>query len=104
MQMHGWIIPLAICALFVIYITYIMLYMYISLKCKIICIFQEGASPLVLAVSGGHSTCVEHLLSAPGIDVNIKDMVSVTIEYMSFPVCIHLCLQMYVNKWQRFIL
>ena len=29
-----------------------------------------------LAARGGHTTCVEHLLSTPGIDVNIKNRVS----------------------------
>ena len=31
---------------------------------------------LHFAAMGGHTTCVEHLLSTPGIDVNIKDEVS----------------------------
>ena len=33
------------------------------------------------AVMGGHSICVERLLSTPGIDVNIKDEVSWSTEY-----------------------
>ena len=37
---------------------------------------QNYNTPLHLAVNGGHTTCVEHLLSTPGIDVNIKDLVS----------------------------
>ena len=37
---------------------------------------QYGQTPLHLAARGGHTTCVEHLLSTPGIDVNIKDGVS----------------------------
>ena len=37
---------------------------------------QLGHTPLHLAAWGGHTTCVEHLLSTPGIDVNIKDRVS----------------------------
>ena len=37
---------------------------------------QEGYTPLLLAAREGHSTCVERLLSTPGIDVNIKDRVS----------------------------
>ena len=37
---------------------------------------QEGYTPLHYAARGGHTTCVEHLLSTPGIDVNIKDEVS----------------------------
>ena len=46
--------------------------------------FQCGDSPLHLAAMEGHTTCVECLLSTPGIDVNIKDMVSFSIEcYLS---------------------
>ena len=37
---------------------------------------QDGDTPLHYAAWGDHTTCVEHLLSAPGIDVNIKDRVS----------------------------
>ena len=33
-------------------------------------------TPLHHAATGGHTTCMECLLSAPGVDVNIKDMVS----------------------------
>ena len=36
---------------------------------------QNGNTPLHLAARGGHTTCVEHLLSIPGIVVNIKDEV-----------------------------
>ena len=38
--------------------------------------FQDGDTPLHLATLGGHASCVEHLLSKPGIDVNFKGMVS----------------------------
>ena len=37
---------------------------------------EEGYTPLHFAAKGGHTKCVEHLLSTPGIDVNIKDGVS----------------------------
>ena len=37
---------------------------------------QYGYTPLHIAAEGGHTTCVEHLLSTPGINVNIKDYVS----------------------------
>ena len=37
---------------------------------------QEGYTPLHLAARRGHTTCVEHLLSTPGINVNIRDEVS----------------------------
>ena len=42
---------------------------------------QDGNTPLHLAASGGHTTCVEHLLSTPGIDVKIKNGVSGSNEY-----------------------
>ena len=42
---------------------------------------QEGYTPLHLVAIGGHTTCVEHLLSTPGIVVNNKDIrVSCSIE------------------------
>ena len=34
------------------------------------------STPLHHAAREGHTTCVERLLSTPGIDVNIKDVVS----------------------------
>ena len=37
---------------------------------------QVHNTPLHLAAEEGHTTCVEHLLSTPGIDVNFKDRVS----------------------------
>ena len=39
---------------------------------------QDGdtCTPLHIAAKRGHTTCVEHLLSTPGIDVNIKNRVS----------------------------
>ena len=41
---------------------------------------QGGYTPLHYAARGGHTTCVECLLSTPGIDVNIKAGVSWSIE------------------------
>ena len=37
---------------------------------------QFGSTALHLAARGGHTACVEGLLSTPGIGVNIKDWVS----------------------------
>ena len=37
---------------------------------------QGGYTPLHLAIWEGHTTCVESLLSTPGIDVNIGNKVS----------------------------
>ena len=45
---------------------------------------QFGYAPLHWAARGGHTTCVEHFLSTPGIDVSIKDEVSWSIMYFSF--------------------
>ena len=42
---------------------------------------QAGYTPLHCAAEGGHTTCVEHLLSTPGIDVNIMTGVSWSTEY-----------------------
>ena len=42
---------------------------------------QWGAIPLHYAAKEGHTTCVERLLSTPGIDVNIKDGVSCRIYH-----------------------
>ena len=41
-----------------------------------------GDTPLHLAAKGGHSICVEHLLSTPGIDMNIKNVVSWSTKYL----------------------
>ena len=40
----------------------------------------QCGTPLHCAAKGGHATCVEHLLSTPGIDVNIKNGVSWSTE------------------------
>ena len=45
---------------------------------------QCGLTPLHFAAEEGHTTCVEHLISTPGIDVNIKyevEWVSYCIEH-----------------------
>ena len=41
---------------------------------------QGGYASLHEAAKGGHSTIVKHLLSTPGIDVNIKGKVSWSTE------------------------
>ena len=43
---------------------------------ELLYLLQGGCTPLHHAANGGHAMCVERLLSAPGIDVNIKDRVS----------------------------
>ena len=49
---------------------------------KLLYPLQDGYTPLYLAACGGHTTCVERLLSTPGIDVNInyKEKVSWPVE------------------------
>ena len=49
---------------------------------------QGGCTPLHLAAIRGHTTCVELLLSTPGIDVNIKDEVSWFIECCCTVLCL----------------
>ena len=44
---------------------------------------QNGDTPLHLSARRGYTTCVECLLSTPGIDVNIKNGVSQSIESFS---------------------
>ena len=53
-------------------------HMYIvpTILSKLLYPLQYGDTPLHYAAKGGHITCVEHLLSTPGIDVNIQDKVS----------------------------
>ena len=43
---------------------------------ELLCPLQDGDTPLHLALRKGHITCVERLLSTPGINVNIEDRVS----------------------------
>ena len=40
----------------------------------------DSCTALHLAIRGGHISYVERLLSIPGIDVNIKDMVGCSVE------------------------
>ena len=42
---------------------------------------QFGNTPLHLAAEGGHTTCMEHLLSTHGINVKIKTEVSWSTEH-----------------------
>ena len=47
---------------------------------------QRAYTPLDLAAMGGHTTCVERLLSTPGIEVEINAWVSWSIEYLCMTV------------------
>ena len=55
-----------------VFIVHVHVYLYVHVLCPL----QDDNTPLYLAVRGGHTTCVEQLLSTPGIDVNIKGEVS----------------------------
>ena len=50
------------------------------LICLVTCLFnlpfQNGDTPLHLAARGGHTNCMESLLTTADINVNIQDMVS----------------------------
>ena len=59
------------------------MYMYIpTMLTELLYLLQIGdTTPLHYAAEGGHTTCVERLLSTPGIDVNTEDRVSCSTEY-----------------------
>ena len=60
--------------------------------------FQRGGyTPLHLAAEGGHTTCVEHLLSTPGIDVNIQNKVSWSINGQVIMICMVLNTILYMD-------
>ena len=52
------------------------MYIVLNILTELLYSLQEGNTPLHLAAMGGHTTCVECLLSTPGIDVNIQNVVS----------------------------
>ena len=63
------------------HMLHVHVYIVATMLAELLYPLQDGDTPLHLATSGGHTTCVVHLLSTPGIDVNIKDMVSCFTEY-----------------------
>ena len=48
---------------------------------ELLYLLQDNETPLHLAAWKGDTTCVERLLSTPGIEVNIMDRVSWSTEY-----------------------
>ena len=48
---------------------------------ELLCPLQGGITPLHNAAIRDHTTCLERLISAPGIDVNIQTEVSWSIEF-----------------------
>ena len=64
------------------YLHVLYMYAYIVLT-ELLYPLQDGDTPLHYAAKGGHTTCLEHLLSTPGtcINVNIKNNVSWSTGY-----------------------
>ena len=65
-------------------------------------ILQNGFTPLHCAAMGGHTTCVEHLLSTPGIDVNIKNKVNTSNEYYLRNVFMYMYMFMYYVHYTHY--
>ena len=61
-------------------VLHVHVYIVPTMLTELLYTLQYGGTPLHFAAKGGHTTCVEHLLSAPGFDVNIKNRVSWSIE------------------------
>ena len=66
----------------VLHIVYVYMYILIvpAMLTELLHPFQDDDTLLHLAARGGHAGCVEYLLSTSGIDVNIQDVVSQSIE------------------------
>ena len=60
------------------YYVYISIHVYIvpTMLTELFYPLQLDYAPLHYAADGGHTACVEHLLSTPGINVNIQSKVS----------------------------
>ena len=58
------------------HVLHVHVYIVPTMLAELLYPLQDGNTPLHLACKGGHTICVEYLLSTPGIDVNIKDKVS----------------------------
>ena len=58
------------------YSVHVHVYIVPTMLTELLYPLQWGATPLHRAAKEGHTTCVERLLSTPGIDVNVKDFVS----------------------------
>ena len=69
------------------YILYVHLHLHVHVQCTMLTKLilypiqtqWDSCTPLHLAIRGGHTSYVERLLSIPGIDVNIKDMVGCSV-------------------------
>ena len=63
------------------YIYIVHVYIVPTMLTELLYPLQLGNSPLHIAARNGNTTCMEHLLSTPGIEVNIKGLVSWSTEY-----------------------
>ena len=65
--------------------VYLNLHVHFAILTELLYSLQwDGETPLHLAVKAGHTSCVERLLSTPGIDVNMKDSVGWSVEYFAY--------------------
>ena len=62
------------------HVLHVHVYIIPSMLTELLYPLQHGDTPLHLAARGGHTIFVEHLLSTPGIYVNIKNKVSWSTE------------------------
>ena len=67
--------------MYIVHVLHVHVYIAPTMLSELLYPLQSGNIPLHLAARGGHILCVEHLLSTPGIDVNIKNEVSWSTEY-----------------------
>ena len=60
------------------HVLHVHVYIVLTMLTELLLLYplQDGYTPLHLAVMEDHATCVEHLLSTSGIDVNIENKVS----------------------------
>ena len=63
------------------YSVHVHVYIVPTMLTELLYPLQYDHTALCYAAKGGHTTCVEYLLSTPGIDVNIKDDVSCRIYH-----------------------
>ena len=63
------------------HVLHIHVYIVPTMLTELLYPLQYGDTPLHLAANGGHTACVEYLLSTTGIDVNIRNKVSWSTEY-----------------------
>ena len=73
-----------LCMNIYMYIIYIIPTIYRYMSNYMYYILQNGDTPLHIAVKNDHTTCSEHLLSTPDIDMNIMNKVRMDIKQMLY--------------------